>query len=333
MLVGSSEVESKKIPFATFLLIIISIFGSAKAYMLECTAHNARQQQFFGSFSNHQPAVSYSEKAKEVEQFHHDYGFKITDFKEGNFLSLFTHIFIHTDPIELVANMLALWVFAIAMEELLGSIGFLALYFTGGILAALAQGFCDLETTCPLIGASGAVGAVMAAYLVNFGSFSTVRIWGLRIMGHEIREMPAQIFCALWLYSQVKGLFAGASAIDVALVANLTGFGLGLVFGKIVSGSLADRIVTTKSGEVVIDSGKKVEKTGSQKLDEVLETQPFSLVAQAFADKNVPCPKCGDSLDLQNPVGDRLVRCSGKCSQMTYVDGQVLAGSFSSQQA
>jgi len=44
---------------------------------------------------------------------------------------------------------------------------------------------------------------------------------------------------------------------------------------------------------VKIDSGKKAEKTGWQKLDEVLETQPFSLVAQAFADKNVPCPKCG----------------------------------------
>ena len=135
------------------------------------------------------------------------------------------------------------------------------------------------------------------------------------------------------MYSQVKGLFAGASAIDVALVANLTGFGIGLVVGQIVSGSLADRIVTTQSGEVKIDSGKKAEKTGWQKLDEVLETQPFSLVAQAFADKNVPCPKCGDTLDLKNPVGDRLVRCGGKCSQMTYVDGQVLAGSFSSQQA
>jgi len=211
MLAGSSEVESKKIPFVTFLLIIISIAASAKAYMLECTAHNARQQQFFSSFSHQQPTVSYSAKAKEVEQFHHDYGFKISDFKEGNFLSLFTHIFVHTDPIELVANMLSLWVFAIAMEELLGSLGFLALFFAGGIFSAIAQGFCDLETTCPLIGASGAVGAVMAAYLVNFGSFSTVRLWNFRILGYEIKEMPAQIFCAIWLYSQVKGLFAGAS--------------------------------------------------------------------------------------------------------------------------
>ena len=146
MLAGSSEVESKKIPFATFLLIIISIVASAKAYILECTSNHQNQQQIFVSFSNYQP-VSHSVQAKELAQFHHDYGFKLSDFQEGNFLSIFTHLFIHTDLIELGANMLALWVFAVAMEGLLGSARFLGLYFAGGILAALAQGYCDLAVS------------------------------------------------------------------------------------------------------------------------------------------------------------------------------------------
>ena len=329
MLAGSSEVQSAKIPFVTILLVVITVIVSLKAFSYVVQSNRESQSAFTSFLHNEAPSTA---AAKDLEAFQNTFGFKISDFREGNFFSIITHIFIHFDLIKLAANMLALFIFAVAMEDLLGPGKFLGLYFVGAIVAAIAQGFCDLETTCPLVGASGGVAAVMGAYLVIFGSFSTIKLlFPIRIIGFCIKEMPTQIFCALWLYSQVRGVFDGASAIDVALVANLTGLGVGLVAGQIFKGGVADKIVTTKGGEVKIDSGKKVEKTGSQKLDEVLEAQPFSVVAQAFAGKNVPCPTCGDALDMQNPVGDRLVRCGGKCSQMTYVDGTVLAGSFSPQ--
>jgi len=326
MLVGSREVASSKIPFATFLLIGICLVATAKTYILQVNASRQSQQAFY-SYAFSQP-VGNSAEMQELEDFHNTFGFKVSDFKEGNFWSIITHLFIHVALIELAANLFALWVFAVAMEELLGAGMFLALFFSGGVVAGLAQGFADLDTTCALVGASGAVAAVMAAYLVIFGSFSSVKLFNFRVFGITFKEMPAQVFCALWLFSQVKGMFSGASMIDVALVANCAGFAFGLVFGHIINGNVKERIVTNKNGETKIDSGKPIQQSNSQKFDEALEAQPFSLIAQAFGEMNVPCPSCDGMLDMKNPVGERLVKCSGRCSQMTYVDGEVLASSF-----
>ena len=330
MLGGSSEVQSTKIPFATIVLILITTFVSIKAFSYVVQSDRESQHAFTGFFNNETHSTT---AARDLEEFHDSYGFRLSHFREGNFLSIFTHMFIHFDLIKLVANMLVLAVFAIAMEELLGAAKFLGLYFIGAILAALAQGYFDLETTCPLVGANGGVAVVMGAYLVIFGSYSTVKLlFPIRLLGFCIREMPTQVFCAIWLYSQVKEGFSGASVVDIALAANVTGLVVGLVSGQLLKGSVGDKIVTTKGGQVKIDSSKKVEQTGAQKLDEALESQPFSVVAQAFANTNVPCPTCGSPLDMGNPVGDRLVRCGGKCSQMTYIDGSVLANSLTPQQ-
>jgi len=326
MLAGSSEVESKKIPFATFLLIAICVIATFKAYSLQVGANPTQQQQFDAYLYGH--SLGNSAQLEEQQEFYDTYGFKISHFKEGNFLSIFTHIFIHTDLIKLLANMLAFWVFAVALEELLGAVKFLGLFFSGGLLGAVAQGCCFPETASSLFGAGAGVAAVMAAYLAIFGCYSTVRLFNFRVMGISIKEMPAQVFCALWLFSQVKCMFAGATAIEAALVANAAGLAVGLVSGLMLRDSLNDRIVVSSNGGVQIDSGVKAEKTSEQKFDEVLEEQPFSIVAQAFAGLHVPCPACGSSLDMQNPVGERLVKCGGKCSQMTYVDGQVLANSL-----
>lgn len=331
MLVGSSEVASTKIPFATFFLIAICLAATAKTYILQVNA-TRNSQAAFNSYAFNQPLGNTAEM-KELEDFQNTFGFKVSDFENGNFWSIITHLFIHIDLIELAANMLALWVFAVAMEEILGAGMFLALFLSGGVVAALAQGFSDLDTTCALVGANGAVAAVMAAYLVIFGSFSTIKLFNFRILGISIKEMPAQVFCALWLFSQVKDMLHGVSAIDVALVANFAGFGFGLVFGQIMSGSVQERIVKSKDGETRIESGKPTQQSNSQKLDEALESQPFSLIAQAFGEMNVPCPACDGMLDMKNPVGERLVKCNGKCSQMTYVDGQVLASCFQGEPA
>ena len=82
-------------------------------------------------------------------------------------LTLITSMFMHGGFMHLIGNMLYLWIFADNIEDELGPVKFICFYILSGIAAALTQVFLNTESTIPMIGASGAIGGVLGAYIVN----------------------------------------------------------------------------------------------------------------------------------------------------------------------
>ena len=321
MIVGSSNVDSKHIPFVSMLIILLCIVFFAKSYTLEVLASKERAGNF-QSYMSGEP--SSTESLTSVQEFYDDFGFQMSDFSDGGFSSLLTHMFIHAGIMHILGNMLAFWAFAVAIENLFGSVKFAIFFVVCGIVACLAQGFCDVESAVPLVGASGAVAGTMGAYVVLFGGLGKVKFWVYR----TVLNIPAPVFALCWLGSQVMSVQAGGvSSGGVAIVAHLAGFGAGALIAMIVKSEVSDRI-KSENGELKIESKEVAAPLQEEQiLAQLLESQPFGDLVEALGNPDVSCPRCDGSLDLLNPVGDRLVRCRD-CCQMTFVDEAVLAGTL-----
>jgi membrane associated rhomboid family serine protease len=135
--------------------------------------------------------------------------------------------------------MLYLYLFGDNIEDRLGAILYLVVYFGGGFVAAFAQVIVDPTSQIPLIGASGAIAAVLGSYLVMFPG---VRVQGILPIGRisTMQEMPAWIVLGLWFVLQ---LFSGFGSLGtdaqygggVAFFAHIGGFIFGAVITLILS--------------------------------------------------------------------------------------------------
>ncbi len=112
-----------------------------------------------------------------------------------SWLSIFTSMFMHGGFMHLAGNMLYMWIFADNIEDNLGPKKFLVFYLLSGIGAAFTQVLIDTHSQVPMVGASGAIGGVLGAYLINhpnarvlvlipFGFFSQlIKIRALYVLG------------------------------------------------------------------------------------------------------------------------------------------------------
>ena len=82
-------------------------------------------------------------------------------------LTIFTSMFMHGGFMHLGGNMLYMWIFADNIEDSLGAKKFIIFYLLSGIGAAMTQVFIDTHSQVPMVGASGAIGGILGAYLVN----------------------------------------------------------------------------------------------------------------------------------------------------------------------
>ena len=110
-------------------------------------------------------------------------------------LTIFTSMFMHGGFMHLAGNMLYMWIFADNIEDNLGPTKFLIFYLLSGIGAAMTQVLMDTHSQIPMVGASGAIGGVLGAYLINhpnarvlvlipFGFFSQlIKIRALYVLG------------------------------------------------------------------------------------------------------------------------------------------------------
>lgn len=141
-------------------------------------------------------------------------------------------LFLHGDALHLGFNLLFLWIFGTALESELGRVRWLLLYFGGGFAATLAHVLTHLGSNVPVIGASGAVAALLGAYFVRLP-----RAWVLTYFPPIwILPVPAPLFLLLWFGAQVSGaLDAGlglkTAASGVAWMAHLGGFAGGALYG------------------------------------------------------------------------------------------------------
>jgi membrane associated rhomboid family serine protease len=113
-------------------------------------------------------------------------------------LTLLSYMFFHGDIFHLAGNMLFLWVFGDNVEDAMGHIKFLIFYLACGVFAGLAHTFMLPDSPNPLIGASGAVAGVIAAYLMLH---PRVRVWVLAFQFIPLR-LSAAIVLGVWVVTQ-----------------------------------------------------------------------------------------------------------------------------------
>jgi membrane associated rhomboid family serine protease len=149
---------------------------------------------------------------------------------------VFTSTLLHAGWLHLLGNMLYLWIFGSRLEDRLGRRRFVLLYLLGCITAAVGQTALD-PSAGPVIGASGAISAVLGAYLVLFPG---ARIQSLVFLGffYQLIAVPAVIVLGLWFVLQLVAgltLLADPSVTGgVAVFAHLGGFAGGALVGLYV---------------------------------------------------------------------------------------------------
>jgi membrane associated rhomboid family serine protease len=139
-------------------------------------------------------------------------------------LTLITYQFFHGDVLHLLSNMLFLWVFGDNVEDAMGHVKFLAFYLLCGIAGGLAHAFMLPDSRLPLIGASGAVAGVIAAYLILH---PRVRVWVLAFRFIPLRISAAWVL-GVWVITQFV-MIAIAPADQVAWWAHVGGVVAGAV--------------------------------------------------------------------------------------------------------
>jgi membrane associated rhomboid family serine protease len=153
-------------------------------------------------------------------------------FSPGQAVDFLRGMFLHADVWHLIGNMVFLWIFATNVEDFLGRRRFMLLYILGGLAAALVHTVLYHYVCLPLIGASGAISAVLGAYLVLFpGTRVRVGFPFFRFFMLPL-TLPAYFVLGLWFVIQV---FNGTAALNstsggVAFWAHVGGFIFGLVF-------------------------------------------------------------------------------------------------------
>jgi membrane associated rhomboid family serine protease len=154
-------------------------------------------------------------------------------FSTETMLDLARSMFFHGGWAHLIGNMLYLWLFGDNVEDRLGKVLFLVLYFSSGVVAALAQVLIQPSSLIPLVGASGAIAGVLGSYLLLFPG---VRVQGIVPLGYFARmtEWPAWAVLGLWFVLQLfngvltLGVPTGMSG-GVAFFAHIGGFLMGLI--------------------------------------------------------------------------------------------------------
>ena len=175
-----------------------------------------------------------------IEQIYDQYALVPASFSNGlNFKSIFnifTSMFMHGGWMHLIGNMLYLWIFGDNIEDRLGSGKYLAFYLLGGIAAAVLQILVNPSSTIPMVGASGAIAAVLGAYLVLYPNrkvytFIPIGFWT------RLRLVPAILVLGMWFLLQLINGVGSLGVADnggTAYFAHIGGFVFGMLVGYLV---------------------------------------------------------------------------------------------------
>ena len=155
----------------------------------------------------------------------------------GEISDIFTSMFMHAGLAHIGGNMLYLWIFGDNIEDSMGSGRYLVFYLFGGVVASVAHILTNPNSVIPTVGASGAIGAVLGAYLVLFPRH---RVQTLLFFGFFIRfiRVPAVILLGFWFILQLFNGVASLGGPDIggtAFWAHIGGFLAGVVLAKLIA--------------------------------------------------------------------------------------------------
>jgi membrane associated rhomboid family serine protease len=161
--------------------------------------------------------------------------------RDGSALRLFTALFLHADWAHLLGNLVFLLIFGLPAERTMGPWRFLILFLLGGAFSNLAAVLAIGAPDRVIIGASGAVSAVIGAYLALFprAKLGVVVPLGLFL---EFVKAPASLLIGIWALLQVIFAYIGPAFGAVAWSAHIAGFLFGIVFALFVRAAIARRL-------------------------------------------------------------------------------------------
>jgi membrane associated rhomboid family serine protease len=150
-------------------------------------------------------------------------------------LTLLTSMFMHAGWLHIIGNMIYLWAFGPEMEDAMGRFRFLVFYLVGGMVAMTAQVAASPASTIPNLGASGAIAAVMGAFLVTFPT-DRIRTALLFLFFVRVTYVPAILLIGFWFVMQLFSAGQVANTAQqggVAYLAHIGGFMFGVITGRL----------------------------------------------------------------------------------------------------
>lgn len=192
-----------RFPVVTLFIIIVNAF----AFVLELGGGD----QF---------VLQWAAVPHEITQGHH-------------WITIFTAMFLHGSWLHLISNMVFLWAFGPEIEDAMNPLRFSIFYLAGGIVAMLAQVLASPDSAVPELGASGAIAAVMGAFLITYPHD---QIRSILVIFIFIRTtfIPAALLIGFWLLTQIlnAGVVADVQTGGVAYVAHVGGCIFGLLTAR-----------------------------------------------------------------------------------------------------
>jgi membrane associated rhomboid family serine protease len=156
-----------------------------------------------------------------------------------------TNTFLHGGWLHIILNLWTLFIFGPALEDRLGPVRFIALYLLAGLAASATHAVFNATSAVPVLGASGAIAGVIAAYAVRF-PYAWVRVIVPILFIPLLFSIPALAFAGIWFFmqvlqgaSQLVSPFANAGGI--AWWAHIGGFIAGLMLLPLLEPSAAGR--------------------------------------------------------------------------------------------
>jgi membrane associated rhomboid family serine protease len=150
-----------------------------------------------------------------------------------NWITILTAMFMHAGWLHIIGNMVFFWAFGPEVEDVMGPLRFAGFYLLGGLIASFAQIIAQPTSTVPNLGASGAIAAVMGAFLITYprDRIRTVLLLGWFI---QVAFIPAIVLVGLWFLIQLfseLGAVAQVQSGGVAYMAHIGGF----IFGALTA--------------------------------------------------------------------------------------------------
>jgi len=153
-----------------------------------------------------------------------------------NLITMLTAMFMHGGVLHIVGNLIYLWAFGPEIEDAMGRIRYLLFYFLGGLVASFAQVVINPVSSVPSLGASGAIAAVMGAFLITFphDRIRTVVFLGWFV---TVSFIPAILLVGFWfiiqLFSEIGSLAQRQAGGGVAYMAHIGGFVFGIASARL----------------------------------------------------------------------------------------------------
>jgi membrane associated rhomboid family serine protease len=159
----------------------------------------------------------------------------------GRWLTVFSAMFMHASLLHLAGNMLFLWIFGNNTEDSMGPVRYLLFYLLGGVVVLAVQVVLAPNSTAPIVGASGAIAAVLGGYIRLYAR-ARVLTFVMIIFFFTVIELPALVMLGLWVAMETA-----FSAFDLTTPTGGGGIGpyvayvAGFIFGYATIGLLATK--------------------------------------------------------------------------------------------